>query len=243
MSDPAIKLHKKNTDPQLIDLLKLLKKDIMLNLNCHAIAQIEKFDKDKQTCSATIKYKKTFFEKDQAGNDTVVLKDYPILLDVPVIVLGGSTAHLTFPIASGDECLILFNDRSIDSWLASGQVGPVSSSRLHSFSDGIALVGLNSLANSIQNYDGTRAVLRNDKAMIGVGPNLIRIANDQYNLNQLLQSLMMDLQSLTMQLSTLTVSGVTPGSGVSGVPVGAAALTAIGMQINTTATQIAGLLE
>lgn len=234
-------------EPSLKDLLDLYKQQTLLDLNCHHIGTVQSFDKDAQTVTATINYKKTFFTLNPlSGIYDPVLVDYPILLDCPVVVLGGGNAKLTFPIAQGDECLIIFNDRNIDNWFQSGQAGPVATARLHSFSDGIALVGLQSLNKSIKNYDTTRAVLRNGDdglTMVGVGPTLIKIANNTTTLNTLLQNLVTQLENLVTATAAITVTGVTTGPGVSGPPANAAVIVAIGTTLTTIATQISGLLE
>lgn len=152
-----------NSDLTLKDLLDLLKKDIMLSLNCHALATVQDFDPDTQTISATINYKKSFQQKNADGTTGTVLVDYPIMIDVPVLVMQGGAGSLTFPIAKGDGCLILFNDRDIDNWLFSGQAEqPPATSRLHSFADGVALVGLRSLNDTIDGYSASRTELRHD---------------------------------------------------------------------------------
>jgi len=80
------------------------------------------------------------------------LENYPPLIDVPVLVLGGGNGAITFPIQQGDECIILFNDRELDNWFQNGGVQTYSTSRTHDLSDGIALVGLRSLPNVLNNY-------------------------------------------------------------------------------------------
>ena len=133
------------------------------------------------------------------------------------------------PITAGDTCLVLFNDRDIDNWFQSGQVGPVATSRLHSMSDGIALVGIRSLANSIEGYDMTRAMLFNGTTQVGVSATHVKIANNLTTLNTLLQNLITTIQAIT---TTNAVVGVPCTLS----PASIAALTSV-------ATQIGGLLE
>lgn len=218
------KFATKQVDPSLKDLLDLYKTDIMISLNCHAIATVQSFDPVDQTISANIAYKKTVTTK-----TGTLLLDYPPLIDIPVMVLGGGASALTFPIAQGDECLILFNDRDLDNWFEGNPAQGVATPRLHSFSDGIALVGLRSLGKSLAAYDMTRVALRNDQAMVAVGPLLVKIANNTTTLNTLLQSLLTTLEGLT------TTNAVV-GAPCALSPATIAALTSIG-------TQIAGLLE
>lgn len=191
MADSQIKQNLIPNDPSLKDLLDLLQKQIMLNLSCHHIGTVQSFDATKQTASATINYKKTRFTFDAStGLYDPVLVDYPILVDCPVIVLGGANAALTFPIKAGDECLVLFNDRDIDKWFQGGTGASVSTPRLHSFSDGLILVGLRSLPNVLTNYDSTRAVLRNGSTLVGVGPSLVKIANQTTTLLQVINGIL-----------------------------------------------------
>lgn len=148
-------------EPSLKDLLDLHKKDIFLSLNCHAIGQIETFNPAKQTATVSLKYKRTRFQYDAtAGAYLPVLLNYPLMADAPVHVLGGGGGAITFPIVKGDECLVCFNDRDIDNWFNGAANGAVATSRTHSFSDAIILVGVRSIPNVLTDYDGTNIVIR-----------------------------------------------------------------------------------
>lgn len=150
------------TVPELKDLERLWKYGIFTDLNCHQIATIKTFNATQQTAVAECVYKRTYFDPNPAtGVYGPTLVDYPLLADCPVICLGGGTGALTFPIAAGDECLVLFNDRDIDNWFAGAKGGPVATDRAHSFSDGIILVGLRSAANVIPTYSTNSIDLRN----------------------------------------------------------------------------------
>ena len=216
-------------EPSMADLLNLFKKDIMMTLNCHAIATIQSFDSIKQTCTATINYGRTFSVKNANGTYVDVLKDYPLLTDCPVIILNGGGAGVRFPIKKGDQCLILFNDRDFDNWFTGASTGHVLSNRLHSLSDGVALVGLNPLASPIKNYDMTRATLFNGETEVGVSETKIRIKNQASTLNNLLQQLI------------TAVKGITTTNAVPGSPcaISPASITAL----SNIATQIGELLE
>ena len=243
MAFDSIPLNQKQADPNLQDLLTLFKKDIMLSLNCHAIATVQSFDPTKQVISATINYKKSFLKRDPVtGVNSMQLVDYPILLDVPVVVLSGGLFNLTFPIAVGDECLILFNDRNIDNWFQSGQVGAVANGRLHSFSDGIAIVGVKSLLKVLATYDMTHALLSNGQTQLGISATQVRIANTLTTLNGALQDLVTNLNSLITQTSLITVICAAPAS-PSSPPVNAPAIAAIAAQLAATSAKISGLLE
>lgn len=233
MANPTPKSNTKITEPRLSDLMNLLQTNIFLSLNCHAIATVQSFDDATQTISATINYKKSYETVANDGSTKLTFKDYPILIDVPVIILGGGAANLTFPIAKGDECLILFNDRDIDNWFQSGQITGPASGRLHSFADGVALVGLNSMANVITSYDTTRAKLFYGSTMVGVSASKVKIANSLYTLNGLLQDL---ISALTSNASTFIAVTGTTGAASPLNPAIVSALTAV-------STHLGALLE
>lgn len=226
---------------ELKDLLDEWKKNVMLSINCHGLATVQSVDTENMTITATMNYKKTFFQA-VPGNPSApyvpVLVDYPILVDCPFVILGGGTSQLTFPIAQGDQCLVMFNDRDIDNWFAGLSNGPVATPRLHSFSDGLILTGF----FDVTDYDTTRAVLKNKNAMVGVGTDKVKISNTDTTLNTLLQSLTTQLGNLCTALEALTVICASPGS-ASSPPVNVAAITAVASSLSSLATQIGGLLE
>lgn len=186
MSTPSLNIVRGNPNSQ--DILSNLRDDIFINLNCHALATVFSFNPANQTIQGTINYTKTIYEKvtDPKQINNVLYQptyiQYPTLIDVPVIVMSGGASNLTMPIQKGDQCLIFFNDREIDSWFSGGgQQTNLSVYRLHSFADGIAIVGLFPTGKSIPNYDATRALLReNGGAQVGVNPSnsLINLQNN-----------------------------------------------------------------
>ena len=88
--------------------------------------------------------------------------DLPMLLDVPVVFPGAGGYTLTFPVAVGDECLVVFASRNIDSFWQSGGVQPQADRRMHDLSDGIALVGAISQTKKIAANTATVQLRSND---------------------------------------------------------------------------------
>lgn len=82
----------------------------------------------------------------QGSFDTLKM---PLLINVPISWAGGGGVTLTFPIKPGDECLVVFASRCIDSWWQRGALAGVLSvppdQRMHNLSDGFAIVGVRSL--------------------------------------------------------------------------------------------------
>jgi hypothetical protein len=66
---------------------------------------------------------------------------YPLCVDVPVFFAGGGGFEITHPISNGDACLLVFAEKNIDDWFATGQVSNYDDRRFFSMSDGFAFVG------------------------------------------------------------------------------------------------------
>lgn len=216
--------NKQQSQMGLEETFNAFKKQIFLELNCHAIATIQNFNSADQTVTATMNYVKTYYQENDKFVMVPVTIQYPILLDCPLIILGGGKATLTFPISPGDECLVLFNDRDIDNWFAGSPPGPVATSRLHSFSDGLVLVGFPDIAS----YDTERALLSNGTTGVGVSSSKVKIYNSTTTLNTLLQQLVTDLTTFATGLNTGTLT---------------AQATALVTALSSDATKIAALLE
>lgn len=86
----------------------------------------------------------------------------PMLVDCPVYFPGGGGATLTFPIRTGDECLVVFSSRCIDAWWQSGGVQNQPELRMHDLSDGFAFVGVSSLPHVVDAISTSAAQLRDD---------------------------------------------------------------------------------
>jgi len=216
-----------NTD--LTRLLNILKDEIKIEINCHAIARVEDFDDARLTVKASMFYPKTINGK------TV---PHPVLADCPLYIASGGGARLTFPIAQGDACLIAFNDRDLDNWFASGQYKTLNTPRVHAFADGVALVGLNSLADQAKNsaaygaYDTARAVLAYGRNQIAVGPAGVKIANLTTTLGIQIGDLMLALDAFA----------TTAGSATTATQIAAAAAT-LQAALIPIQTALGGLIE
>lgn len=167
-----------NPRKTLHQLLDKLKDNISSYTNCIKIGQIESFNSANQTAIVSIQHKKS--RKDSYGNR--VLTDYPVLAEVPVVVLGGGNSRITFPISKGDQCLVLFNDFELDQWWASNEPRPSEFRREHDISDGIALVGVHSLVNLIQGYSNYVDLHYSDDSNIIIG-DTVEVNNSAINLN------------------------------------------------------------
>src|SRR5690348_9301992 len=122
-------------EPGLPDAFEKLKADIFKGINCVKIGIIQKFNVSQKTAEVQLVFKRVLPDK--------TIKELPILVDCPVYTPQGGGGALRFPIAKGDQCIVLFSDRNLDNWFSSGGVGAPYDDRCHDLSDGICLVGVN----------------------------------------------------------------------------------------------------
>lgn len=117
---------------------------------------IESFDASLQTASV----QPTIQAQVRGPTGETKLVNMPLLLDCPVNFPGGGDTVATFPVRKGDECLVIFASRCIDSWWQSGGVQPPATLRMHNLSDGMVLVGFRSKPHKITGFSTTAAQLR-----------------------------------------------------------------------------------
>lgn len=146
MTNTTIKSLNRSSQKRLLDELK---RDIFTNINCINIGQIESFDPSNQSASIKILLK-SIESIDTKG--VRKLKEKPVILQCPCMILSGGGSHLTFPITKGDECIVLFNDREIDNWFKLGGTQTPTTLRKHDLSDAFAIVGISSVVSSLQDY-------------------------------------------------------------------------------------------
>lgn len=140
---------KNPSKPELPDVLSLLKRDIFVSMNCVQVGVITSFDDETQTATITLALKQLITIN---PDGTQVFNQYPLLEKVPVMTLQGGGSFLSMPIAAGDNCIVLFNDRELDSWYVNGPNNPPVTPRAHDLSDGLAIVGLNPLTKLIVDF-------------------------------------------------------------------------------------------
>ncbi len=84
----------------------------------------------------------------------------PLLVDVPIVWPRAGGFALTFPVAPGDEVLIVFASRCIDSWWQSGGIGAPAEVRMHDLSDGFAILAPTSQPKRLGGVSSSNVQLR-----------------------------------------------------------------------------------
>jgi protein gp138/GpV-like protein with Apex motif len=134
---------------------------------------VTKVDLDAQTVEVQPAIKGEVL--DENGQTTLV--NLPILADVPICWPRGGGFALTFPIVAGDEVLVVFSSRCIDSWWQSSGVQKAAEFRMHDLSDGFAILAPTSQPKKLANVNANSVELRNE-----AGTNYVRLSNGTISL-------------------------------------------------------------
>lgn len=180
---------------------------------------VQSVDFSKMTCTVQPAIQGTI--TDENGNDRNI--DYPVLADCPIVFPGGGNFIITLPIAAGDEVLVVFASRCIDSWWQSGGVkNQPMEVRMHDLSDGFVIPGPRSIP-AVPGSISTDAIqIRNlDKSAyieIKADGKIHLVASEVDITGNLVVSGTIG-GSGGIGLETHKHSGVTTGAGTSGGPV------------------------
>ncbi len=98
---------------------------------------IESVDFDTMTCEVQPALQAIIVDENGEEEPT----DLPLLVDVPIVFPKAGGFLITFPMAAGDEVLVVFSSRCIDAWWQNGGVQQAMEARMHDLSDGFAIPG------------------------------------------------------------------------------------------------------
>lgn len=121
------------------------------------------FDAPTQMASVQLAVRRQIITTEE-DIEVLVPTDIAPLINVPITFPRAAGFSLTFPVEAGDECLVFFCERDIDTWNKESGVQTPNSYRQHSYSDAIAFVGIASQPNKIQNFDPVNVSLRDETA-------------------------------------------------------------------------------
>lgn len=110
---------------------------------------VENVDLEKGTCSVQPAIKAQLTDK--TGKKSWVA--ITMCVDVPIQFMGTDEFAFTFPFKKGNEGLLVFACRCIDSWWQSGGVQTQAELRMHDLSDGFFVPGFRSQAKKLTNIN------------------------------------------------------------------------------------------
>jgi hypothetical protein len=91
------------------------------------------------------------------GEDVEI--DPPLISRCPVVMPVCGPFFTSWPLAVGDEVLLVICDRELDTWLYSGETTTPRSHRAHQLTDAVVIPGLSSFANPVTGRSATDMVM------------------------------------------------------------------------------------
>ena len=174
-----------STVKDYVQATKMANNNLAENLNCVRIGIVQEFYPDNLTCMVKIASKRVI-QYNQDG--TQLVRDYaPIVAKVCYC-----NPFETFPLKQGDEVVLLFNDRELETWFINGQANLENHQRMHDLTDCIAIAGIRSIPKMIQ--------ILTDALHLFYGASSIALKDAQ-----------MDISSTTVNIdgTTVNVEGTT----------------------------------
>lgn len=178
----------KSAVPHLEQTLDSFLEYIFKSYHWHKIGKIQSINFTECTCIVQIVHK----YKNKDGKQY----SYSPLISCPIQLNYGKNGGLLYPINIDDECLVCFNDVSIDDWWVNGNYAIPTNNRVHDINDGIVIPGFfNKSSQNIKNYNNDSVLLWNDNAKIEL-KNKINIANNNTSIKTILSDLITALNGL-----------------------------------------------
>lgn len=156
-------------------------------------------------------------------NNVTTYVNLPVLADVPIVFPSAGGFTITFPIAVGDEVLVVFASRCIDAWWQSGGIGKPIEARMHDLSDGFAMPGPKSQPKVLPSISSTDLQIRNQAGTSFISlkaDGTVQITAATVNITgNLVVSGEVTGGLTAIPLSTHIHPGVTAGGADTGVPI------------------------
>lgn len=136
--------------PDISEVVKYNGLRMASDLNCMRIATVEEVHYEDLTVSVKLLNKRTL---GQNADGTPNVRDYALIR----AKICYCSPFITFPINVGDDCVLLFSDREIESWFINGDAQPVNHQRMHDLTDAFAIFGIRSLPKMIELTDAEKS--------------------------------------------------------------------------------------
>jgi len=118
---------------QLADVLRQAIEAGLADVHTSLPGRIESYDYEEQRASVKPRIGRPLPD----GRE----QDLPVISNVRVLWPESGGASFTMPVQRGDGCLLVFNEVSLDKWLADGGQVVADDRRRHSLQDAVAIMG------------------------------------------------------------------------------------------------------
>ena len=182
--------------PQLQSVVENEIQKSILNQMCCRVGIIEEYYPENLTVDVVPVNKIT---KGWNADGSPVLKDWAKIRAVVCF----ADKYITQPINKGDECLLLFSDREIETWFINGNTNAIKHSRMHDETDCIAIMGVRSVPQLIE--------VLTDCVHLFYGNSDIQIHENNVDIN----AAMLNINGDTIQTGNTVITGTLTADGVS----------------------------
>lgn len=151
--------------PDHSDLIRMLIDKVLLDMYFGMPAKVVSYDSSTQFADVEIQLYQGFMDGSK--------KPYPVIPNVPVKHprANGGAARIHMPIQPGDDVILMFTSRSIDSWKTNGGMTDPGDARKHHLSDCFALIGGSAKADAFDVEDPTAIEVVNEDSKLQVFPD------------------------------------------------------------------------
>jgi hypothetical protein len=166
--------------PELADIIRQAIEDRLADVHVMLPGRIDAYDAAKQKADV-----EPLIKRLQSTVDGELAEDLPIIPGVPVMFPRAGGFKLTMPVSPGDRCMLIFCERSIETYqIGQGRRGSSAlinqsdpdTFEMHSLSDPVALMGWYNDAEALSSSDQDGVQLGEDGGpIIHIGGDLVEL--------------------------------------------------------------------
>jgi len=165
----------RETTPRLEEVLRAAMEAFAAGLFVACPGEIVSYDSSKQLADVKPQVKQLIVDLD--GNEELL--DLPVVPSVPVGFPRGGGFFMSLPMAVGDQVLLVFCDREINTWKSKGGNVDAADPRNHALSDAVAIPGCWPISGALSGSLGSHMVLGKE------GSTLIYVKDGEIALGEL----------------------------------------------------------
>lgn len=133
----------------------------------------------------------------------------PIVSGVPLLQFRAGNAFVSLPVKVGDTVMLVFSERSLDTWLSIGGLVDPKDKRKHHLSDAVAIPGLYPFSSPPEGATADDIIIRNADSKVTIRPTgKFLFAGPVYELMQQLVDLTEKVRRIADELSTATTNTI-----------------------------------
>jgi len=182
-------VDKKEKKP-IIESLRGIVEAILLNSHTALPGIVETFNASDKTVSVKPALKRKY--------ENGVIKELPVIPNVPIVYPQGSEALISFPLKNGDPVLLVFSERSIDTWKNKGGSVSPEDERKFDLTDAIAIPGVFHIGGGIEAKPASLLIKYKNFDIEITDAGKIKITNGTYDVIKIIDDTLTALTNMTI---------------------------------------------